>query len=842
MKTMHKAFALAVSLAGAASAFSVQAANVAVGRDQSLEFSDPAIVRVEVLDSENNPGGDAGALVTGFSGQNACLVYVYDDAQTLDQDVRLALFDANDNVLGLPIVTITNAYHNTVDSSCGTVQLPSTNSPPVAVDDNLGSDYVGRNVLANDSDPDGDNLSAELATGPQNGTVSLSPSGVFTYTPASSFVGVDSFTYRASDGQAVSNLATVTLEVVAANRAPQAVNDTFGPDFSGANVLANDSDPDGDALQAILAQGPTSGTLQLSQDGTFTYTPDPGFSGEDSFRYRASDGALESNAATVTLRVGPAAGGAPIAVDDDFGGDWRSANLLDNDQFADITGLEIVLVTAPEGGTLSLLPDGSFEYRPFAGFVGADSFSYRLQTASGQQSGIATVSLDVDGEESGEDGVTGKADADGTSVLANASPNELRVSRRIDAICNRIDPENEDQADLLDLCSNLRAQGTTAEQALAALRALTPEELAVIGKAVRVLSFSRFRSIGARMARVREGGTKGISLAGLNLNYGDSQVSGEQLDQVLGESLSSLGTGASGDEMLSGSRLGLWLRGDLSFGEQDRTELESGYDFDAQILTAGVDYRVNDNLFVGASLSAGQVEVEFAESGGDTNSDTYALALYGSLYRGSSYLDGVVSYGWSDVDTRRNIRYDDFGGRVERTASGSTDGNEYYLSLNAGHTFDLRGVKLDPLVRFFYLDGDVDAFTETGAQGLNLQVDDQGFESMSLTASGQLSYTFLPSWGVVTPYVRLEYTYEFEDSADGVRYRFANDPFADRSAENSLRIDVDDPDTSYMVYSAGVAAQFAHGISGFVAYQTLGGYTDLDAQIVSVGMRWEMAL
>lgn len=845
MKIMHTAFALAASvLAGGVFASSVQAASVAVGRDQSLEFNDPSIVRVEVLEAQNNPGGDPGAVVTPFAGQNNCLVYVYDDAQTLDQDVRLALFDANDNVVGLPIVNVTNAYHNTVDASCGTVAVPVDNIAPLAIDDVYGADYAGRNVLSNDSDADGDSLSATLVTGPQNGTLTLSPDGTFVYTPDAGFAGLDSFTYRASDGQALSNIGTVSLEVVeeVVNSPPQAVDDAFGPDFSGANVLANDTDPEGDSLTAILEQGPANGSLQLNADGSFTYTPESGFRGEDSFVYRASDGELQSDDALVTLRVGTPASGPPVAIDDDLGQEWRTANLLDNDLFTDSSEIRIELVSGPEGGTLAINPDGTLDYRPFAGFVGDDSFVYRLRTLGGLESGLATVSLAVDGEESGVEGVTGKTDADGTSVLANASPNELRVSRRIDAICNRIDPENADQADLLDLCTNLRAQGTSAEQALAALRALTPEELAVIGKAVRVLSFSRFRSIGARMARVREGGTKGISLAGLNLNYGDSVVSGDQLDQALQESLSALGTGASGDELLAGSRAGLWLRGDLSFGEQDRTELESGYDFDAQILTAGLDYRINDNLFVGASLSVGQVEVEFAENAGDTNSDTYSLALYGSVYRGSSYVDGVLSYGWSDVDTRRNILYDDFGGRVDRSARGSTDGNEYYLSLNAGHTFDVKGLKLDPLVRFFYLDGDVDGFTESGAQGLNLQVDDQGFESMSLTASGQLSYTFLPSWGVVTPYVRLEYTYEMEDSADGVRYRFANDPFADRTTDNSLRIDVDDPDTSYLVYSAGVAGQFAHGISGFLAYQTLGGYTDLDAEIVSVGVRWEMAL
>ncbi len=216
-----------------------------------------------------------------------------------------------------------------------------------------------------------------------------------------------------------------------------------------------------------------------------------------------------------------------------------------------------------------------------------------------------------------------------------------------------------------------------------------------------------------------------------------------------------------------------------------------------------------------------------------------SLAFYGSLYSGSGYVDGIFSYGWSDIETERRIVYQDFASTVDRVADGSTDGSEYYVSVSAGYTWSLGSLKLDPLVRFFYLDGEVDGFTETGAQGLDLIVGDQGVESMSVTASGQVSYTFLPSWGVITPYLRLEYTRELEDSADGVRYRFANDPFADDLAEEVLQIQVDDPDTTYMVYGAGVAAQFAYGLSGFVSYQALGSYDSLSGEIVSFGMRWE---
>jgi len=94
------------------------------------------------------------------------------------------------------------------------------------------------------------------------------------------------------------------------NSSPEAVDDFYSL-LAGESltieavdgVLANDTDPEGDLLTALLVDAPQSGTLQLATDGSFTYTPDEGFVGADSFSYRASDGLLESGIATVTLEV-----------------------------------------------------------------------------------------------------------------------------------------------------------------------------------------------------------------------------------------------------------------------------------------------------------------------------------------------------------------------------------------------------------------------------------------------------------------------------------------------------------------------------------------------------------
>jgi VCBS repeat-containing protein len=194
------------------------------------------------------------------------------------------------------------------------VTVNAVNDPPVAVNDSftLNEDApLSGGVLANDTDVDSTALAAILVSGPKHGSVTLKADGSFTYTPAANYNGTDSFTYKANDGAADGNVATVGLTINAVNDAPDAADDLYATAqgtplaVAGPGVLADDADADGDALQAELVSGPAHGTLKLNADGSFVYTPAAGFSGSDSFTYRASDGSL-GGLATVTIQVAPA--------------------------------------------------------------------------------------------------------------------------------------------------------------------------------------------------------------------------------------------------------------------------------------------------------------------------------------------------------------------------------------------------------------------------------------------------------------------------------------------------------------------------------------------------------
>jgi VCBS repeat-containing protein len=154
--------------------------------------------------------------------------------------------------------------------------------------------------------------------------------------------------------------------------------------------LGNDADPDGDGLSAVVVGGPSNGTLTLNADGSFTYTPATNFNASDSFTYRASDGTLDSNTATVTITVTPV-NDPPTAVFDEYFATVglqlivTAPGVLGNDTDPDGDPLSAVLVAASSG--LMLNPDGSFTFTP------AESRTYLLvyQASDGELSSPEVV-------------------------------------------------------------------------------------------------------------------------------------------------------------------------------------------------------------------------------------------------------------------------------------------------------------------------------------------------------------------------------------------------------------------------------------------------------------------
>lgn len=197
----------------------------------------------------------------------------------------------------------TAAVHVTVTN---VEDAPDANNDLATIAEDSGANTI--NVLANDTDADGDSLTITSVTQGAHGSVASSVAAL-TYAPASNFFGSDSFTYTISDGHGGTDSATVFVTVTNVNDPPVAdvnsytINQDTILNVAAPGVLGNDTDVDGDSLTSVLVGNVAHGTLTLSANGSFTYTPTMGFAGTDSFSYKANDGHVDSNTVAVTIHV-----------------------------------------------------------------------------------------------------------------------------------------------------------------------------------------------------------------------------------------------------------------------------------------------------------------------------------------------------------------------------------------------------------------------------------------------------------------------------------------------------------------------------------------------------------
>jgi hypothetical protein len=136
-------------------------------------------------------------------------------------------------------------------------QAPSAVGDSYSTDEDTTLSVSPLGVLSNDSDPDGDTITAQLATGPSNGTLTFNPDGSFSYTPNADYNGVDSFTYKASDGTAYSNVATATITVNPTGPDAQCKTlaiQTLGSSFNPANYTFHGGTAVGDTFTGTAGQ------------------------------------------------------------------------------------------------------------------------------------------------------------------------------------------------------------------------------------------------------------------------------------------------------------------------------------------------------------------------------------------------------------------------------------------------------------------------------------------------------------------------------------------------------------------------------------------------------------
>lgn len=300
------------------------------------------------------------------------------------------------------------------------IDIAGENDAPVAADDaqivawsnNLYENvYLADAFLANDADVDGDPLQI-LAAGPaEHGTVSVDAQGNIHYiAPADDWVGVDCFSYEISDGHGAMATATAQIDVKI-NTSPDVYSELLFTRediislIGQGELLANDSDIDGDSMRITAVDQAEHCSVALEQDGRIRFTPEPNFNnnypGQASFRYTVSDGISEPVTGVAFFDIEPV-NDAPILTGERIEGavednsfSFTVAQLLANDTDVEMASpyeedaIHFAGVSQAGHGQLSW-DSGTIYYVPDANFCGVETFTYAVVDSFGAESTVAS--------------------------------------------------------------------------------------------------------------------------------------------------------------------------------------------------------------------------------------------------------------------------------------------------------------------------------------------------------------------------------------------------------------------------------------------------------------------
>ncbi len=310
--------------------------------------------------------------------------------------------------IGLAIAELEYTYYECSNVIQELITVEECNTAPTPQIDNYTIDEdstFSANVLTNDSDPENQPLTVSLITDVNNGNLTLNSDGSFTFIPTPNYYGSDNFIYEVCDNFSPALCATELVNIIinSVNDAPVTTTDLYNgieDNQITGNVLINDSDIEGNALNSTLFSSPTFGTVTLLVAGSFTYTPNSNYFGTDAFVYEVCDDGTPSICLTeiVNIIISPV-NDPPITALDSFTvneDNTLSDNVLTNDQEVENQLITSSLVSNVSDGNLSLNPDGSFIYLPNSNYYGVDSFNYEsCDDDSPPMCALETVLIDV---------------------------------------------------------------------------------------------------------------------------------------------------------------------------------------------------------------------------------------------------------------------------------------------------------------------------------------------------------------------------------------------------------------------------------------------------------------
>ncbi len=384
--------------------------------DDSASVDEDQVVTIDVLQNDSDPDGDPLTIDSVTTPANGQATIVAGEIEYVP--------DAD--YYGSDSFSYTISDGNAASATASvTVSVMAVNDAPLAADDSvvtLEDTAVVIDVLQNDTDVDGDTLTITAAGSATNGATSIQGDQVL-YQPNSNYSGTDTFTYTVSDGNGATDSATVNVTVTPVNDAPVAMDDSVATDEGTAidvDVLANDTDVDGDTLDIASVGTPSHGTATIQAD-MVRYTPAADYVGSDSFGYTVSDGSGATDSATVSVTVHsvnePPTLVAPTPTTDLTAteGTELAFEVAADDPDADILTYDVQ--PRPAGASMDTAT-GDFRWTPQYSQVGTQTLT--LSASDGQATDSRSIEIDVEALDTDDDGLPDEIDSCPTEAASTA--------------------------------------------------------------------------------------------------------------------------------------------------------------------------------------------------------------------------------------------------------------------------------------------------------------------------------------------------------------------------------------------------------------------------------------
>ena len=331
---------------------------------------------------------------------------------------------------------------------------------------------------------------------------------------------------------------------------------------------------------------------------------------------------------------------------------------------------------------------------------------------------------------------------------------------------------------------------------------------------------------------------------------------------VVGGPVAYLGGGAAGDESGSLKRAGFFINGSYNTGDRDASAVEDGFDFEMFGVTAGFDYRFNTGV-LGASVGYDDFSSEFQPSpvvsGGNINASGYSGSVFGLKEFGNFFIDGIATFGSLDYDIDRILRYQSANADPNcqcpdqsRNLVSESNGDHMQFSINAGWQSFVNEWLFQPTLGLSFRNYKIDGYVErdtASTGGMELRYGDQDIDSIQSIVGLQISRAINRNFGVLRPWLGLEWYHEFEDQASVLSAKYAQEDilaasspgfgFSD-SLTNCLscfNISSVAPDTDFGVVGAGLSFVFPNFVQLLFYYEGLVGYKDISSNAFTVNFR-----